>query len=287
MALQAEAKTNYAGFVQPDAAMTMTLASKVSPEDIAQTGAALQLYRTQIAKAIDDSPDVPANKRDAIKALLGPLFDVVGKTIATGRMDGGATVMLLPKSLSFAAGGTIADGPAVEKILTQLVDLTKDIPNGPKLQLNVGTIGDMKLHRMTWSIPQHNPEAREIFGDNFDMIVGISPKSMLVSGGKNAEGLLKSVLQKSSQEAEKSTLPFQLNVALLPILKFSKSINENPIVNRMISAIEQGGNDRVSITTTATATSTTTRVEIQEGLIRAGGEAFKATGGARLNRGAQ
>jgi len=147
MALQADAKTNFAGFVQPDAAMTMTLASKASPEDIAQAGAALQLYRTQIAKAIDDSPDIPAEKREAIKSLLGPLFDVIGKTVASGRMDGGATIALQPRSFSFALGGAIADGSAIEKILTQLVDLTKDMPNAPKLQLNTGTVGDMKLHR--------------------------------------------------------------------------------------------------------------------------------------------
>jgi len=285
MALQAETKTNFAGFVQPEAALTLSLASRTSPEDIAQAGAAIGLYRTQIAKAIDDSPDIPANKREGIKNLLGPLFEVIGKTIASGRTDGGATVMLQPKSFSFAAGGTMADGPAVERILSQVVELTKDMPNAPKLQMNVGTIGDMKLNRLTAPIPQHNTEAREVLGDNFEMIIGISPKSMIVSGGKNAEGLLKSVLQRSSQESEKSISPFQLNVSVLPILKFSKSIDDNPIVNRMIAAIEQGGNDRVSISTTATTTSTTTRVEIQEGLIRAGGEAFKATGGARLNRG--
>jgi hypothetical protein len=288
MALQADAKTNFVGFVQPDAAVTMTLASKSSPEDIAQAAAALQLYRTQIAKTIDDSPDVPANKRDAIKALLGPLFDVIGKTIATGRMDGGATVVLQPKSFAFAGGGAIADGPTVEKILTQVGDLIKDIPNAPKLQLNTGTVGDMKLHRLTTQIPAHAAEMREVFGENFEMIVGISPNSVIVAGGKNAEALLKGVLQKSSQERETSVSPLDLTISLLPILKFSKSIDSgNPIVSRMVSSLEQGGNDQVSIRNKGTASSSVTRVEIQEGVIRAGGEGFKAGQAARGNRGAR
>lgn len=278
MATQADAKTNFAGFALPEAAVTMSLASKVSQEDIAQVGTAMQAYRTQIAKQIDDSPDIPANKREAIKGLIGPLFDVIGKTIATGRMDGGLTVLLLPKSLSFAGGGVVADGPAVEKLVVQLADLTKDLPNAPKLQLNAGTLGDMKLHRLTAPISNHNPEARDLFGENMEVIVAIGPTSVIVSGGKNAEALLKNVVQKSSEQREKSIMPFQLSVALLPILKFSKSIDENPIVNRMISSLEQGGNDRINITSQAGPRSSTMRIEIQEGLIRAGGEAAKSAG---------
>lgn len=278
MAMQADAKTNFAGFALPEAAVTMSLASKVSPEDIAQVNSALQTYRVQIAKQIDDSPDIPADKREAIKGLLAPLFEVIGKTIATGRMDGGMTVLLLPKSLSFAGGGVVADGPAVEKLVVQLADLTKDLPNAPKLQLNAGTLGEMKLHRLTAPIPNHNPEARDLFGENLEIIVAVGPKSVIVSGGKNAEALLKNVVQKSSEQREKSITPFQLSVALLPILKFSKSIDENPIVNRMISSLEQGGNDRINITSQAGPRSSTMRIEIQEGLIRAGGEAAKSAG---------
>jgi hypothetical protein len=286
MGQQANAKTNYAGFVQPDAAVTMTLASKSSPEDIAQASTAIQIYRAQAAKAIDDSPDVPANKREAIKALFGPLFDVIEKTIATGRMDGGATVMMQSKSFAFALGGAIADSPSVEKILVQIGDLIKDIPNAPKLQLNTGTVGDMKLSRLTTPIPPQAADMRDVFGENFEMVVGISPKSFIIAGGKNAEGLLKSVLQKSSQETEKSVSPLDLTISLLPILRFSKSIDsDNPIVSRMVSSLEQGGNDRVSITNKGTSTSSTTRFEIQEGIIRAGGEGFKAGQAARMNRG--
>ena len=86
------------------------------------------------------------------------------------------------------------------------------------------------------------------------------------------------MVQKSAEQREKAITPFQLSVALLPILKFSKSIDENPIVNRMIGALEQGGNDRVNITSQAGPRSSTMRIEIQEGLIRAGGEAAKSAG---------
>src|SRR5262245_8069938 len=72
MAMHADAKTNFAGFLYQGAAVSFNLAAKSSPEDIAQAKAALQTYRAQLAKQIDDSPDIPADKREAIKNLLGP-----------------------------------------------------------------------------------------------------------------------------------------------------------------------------------------------------------------------
>ena len=53
-----------------------------------------------------------------------------------------------PKSIAFAAGGTVADGAAVEKTLRSLVDLAKDLPDFPKVQFDAGSIGDVKLHRL-------------------------------------------------------------------------------------------------------------------------------------------
>jgi hypothetical protein len=274
MAMQIDLKTSFAGFLMPDASVSVGVAGKTSPEDIAQAGATLQAIRGHLSKHIDDSPDIPGDKREAIKALLVPVFDVLTKTIATGRVDGGLTVVLMPKSLSFAAGGLCADGATVEKILRSVADLGKDINNFPKLQLNTGTIGDMKLSRLTAPIPPNSP-ARDVLGDTLEIIVGVSPGSVIIAGGKDAEGLLRKVLDSSAQNRDKAVLPVQVNVAVLPIAKFMKSFDENPNINSVITTLEQTGNDRVTVTSTPATRSSTTRIEIQEGVIKAVGAAAK------------
>jgi hypothetical protein len=274
MAMQTDLKTNFAGFTQPEASVSVNVAGKMGPDDIVQAGATLQAIRGHLSKHIDDSPDIPGDKREQIKALLVPLFDVLTKTISTGRMDGGLTVVLMPKSLSFAAGGICADGATVEKILKSVADLGKDINNFPKLQLNAGTIGDMKLNRLTAPIPPNSP-ARDVLGDTLEIIVGISPGSVIVAGGKQAEALLRKVLDSSAQNRDKAVLPVQVNVAVLPIAKFVKSLDENPNVNSVITSLEQSGNDHVTVTSTPAPRSSTTRIEIQEGVIKAVGAAAK------------
>jgi hypothetical protein len=278
MAAQADAKTNFAGFMLPEASVTMSLASKTSPEDIEQVKPALQAARVQWSKQIDDSPDIPGDKREAIKGALGQLFDVIEKTVATGRMDGGGALVLLPKSVAFAFGGAVEDGAGVDKVLKSVVDLGVGIPNFPQIKLNAGSIGDYKLNRLTAPIPGRNDDARELLGDNLEIIIGVGPKSVIVSGGRDAEALLKKVIDRSAQEKEKAISPLSINVALLPILKFYKSVDDNPIVGNVLASLEKSGNDRVTIVNQAAPRSSTTRIEIQEGVIKAIGEGAKSAG---------
>jgi hypothetical protein len=287
-ALQQDAKTQFGGFLLPDAAVTMTAVSRTTPEDLAQIGPAMKASREMWSKQIDDAPGVPADKRDAAKRVMGEFMDVIEKTAATGRGDFGLAVVLLPKSLSFALGGYIADGAAMEKALKDGLELAKslakDQAGGPQVEFNVGTHGQIRLHRLTAEIPNREPEARELLGDKLEILVGVGPQSFFVSGGKDAEALLKNIVDRSAAEPNKAVLPLQLDVAMLPILKFYKSVDDNPIVNDLIGTLEQVGNDHLLVTVEPGPRSSRTRIELQEGLIKAAGGAAKAAGaGPRIN----
>jgi hypothetical protein len=282
MALQQDVKTQFAGLLMPEASITLSAASRTSPEELAQIGPALKAQRDMWAKQIDDSPDLPAEKREAAKRVLTQVFDVLEKTAASGRGDFAAAVVLLPKSLSFVAAGYVADGPAMEKAIRDGLDLAKDQPNFPTIQFNAGSHGEVKFHRLTANIPGREAEARELLGEKLEILIGIGPNSVLVSGGKDAEGLLKKVLDGSAAEKDKAVPPAQLKIALLPILKFYKSVDDNPIVGGLINRLEQTGNDQITMVSTAGPRDSTMRLEVQEGLIQAIGEAAKALGAAGL-----
>lgn len=285
LALQADVKTQFAGFLLPDAAVTFSGVSKASKEFLEQYGQAMKFPREMWMKQIDDSPDFPAEKRDAAKKVMGQLFDVLEKTQQSGKSDAGAALVLLPKSIAFAMGFYVVDGPALEKALKDAVDLAKGQPDFPQVQFNAGTHGDVKLHRLTAPVPAHETEMRELIGEKLEIIVGIGPTSIYIAGGKDAEALLKKAIDRSAAEPDKAVPPGQVNVSLLPIMKFAKSVDENPIVHSIVSTLEQVGNDKITIVNTPGQRSTTTRVEIQEGVINAVGEAAKAFGAPGGRRG--
>jgi hypothetical protein len=103
----------------------------------------------------------------------------------------------------------------------------------------------------------------------------------VVAVGKDSEGTLKKVLDASASAGEKAVPPMQLNIALLPILKFYNSMDDNPIVSDLVSTLENSGNDRLSIVSEAGERSSRTRIEIQEGIIKVIGNAVKAFGGGQ------
>ena len=282
MALQMNAKTDFAGFLLPEAAITFAAVSKTSPDDLAQLGPAMKASREMWSKQIDDAPDFPAEKREGAKRVLGQVFDVLEKSAATGKGDMGGVLLLMPKSISFAIGGYISDGPALQKALKDGLELLKDRPNFPQVQYNAGSYGELKFDRLTATIPEREPEARELLGDKLEILAAFGPKSFMISGGKDAEGLLKKIVDGSSAAKGKDVPAGQLSVSLLPILKFYRSVDDNPIVGGLISKVEQVGNDKLTLTSQAGQRDSKIHLEIQEGLIRAIGEAAKAFGAGGL-----
>jgi hypothetical protein len=287
MALNADAKSDFAGVLLPEAAVTFNMAAKLSESDIGQMGAAFATLKSQLSSQIDDDPNLTGEQRTVAKEVLVKLLDVFEQTAKTGKIDAGAALVLEPGSLNFVLGGFVADGPAFEKALKQVLDLAKNEPNVPKVQFGAGKIGNVTLHKTAIPVPADEAEARQILGEKLDVILGIGPQSIYVTAGKSAEALLKKVID-GSAGGPKNVPPAQFNIALLPILKFSASMDpNNPLLPALVASLEKSGNDRLIITSTGTANGTQMRIEVQEGIIRLGGEAARQMGAAGQAPGAE
>jgi hypothetical protein len=283
MALNAETKSAFTGVLLPEASVTMNATAKLAESDIAQVDAAIQTGRDQLGKQIDDDPNLTAEQRTIAKDVMGKLLDVFQETAKSGKIDLGFALVLEPKSIGMVAGGYVADGPAFERAVKQIVELAKNEPDFPKVQFNAGTHGSVTLHKASVAVPDREPEARELLGEKLDIILGIGAKSIYLSAGKNAEGLLKKVIDQSAQSAEKPVPAMQLNVAVLPILKFMASVDENPMLPGLIAALEKSGSDKLLITSQGSARGSSMRIEVQEGLLKLIGEAVKQSTGGNLN----
>jgi hypothetical protein len=274
MAQQNGIKSQFAGFLLPEASVTLNLAQVMAKEDLAQVQEVMKAAREQTAKKIDDDPNLPAEKREAAKKVVGQLIDVLEQTLAGGKLDGGAALVLLPKSISFVAGGYVADGAAMEKAVKDLVDLAKNEPNFPEVKFNVATHAGVALHTLKAPIPEGEAETRELFGDKLEVMLGTGKNSFFVSLGKDSESLLKKVIDRNSSSAGTAVPPFQLNVALLPILKSYSSVDAgNPIVAGLVSTLEQEGGDKLIVVNSVGPRSSTFHIEVQEGLVRVIGDA--------------
>jgi hypothetical protein len=272
-------KSNFAGFLLPEASVTMNFVGKLGPEDIEQNKTLLATFKDQALKQIDDDPKIDAPKREPLKQIFSQFVDVLSKTIESGKMDGGAALVLEPNNISFVAGGYVADGAGLEAAFKKLVDVAKDDPEFPKVKLDVATHAGVKFHTLSVPIPEGEEEAREFFGENMELVLGTSGNSMYAAFGKGSQKLIKKVMDSSSTSAGNEALPMQFHVALLPILKFAQGVDDNPIVPALVSTLEKAGNDKISLTSTATGRGSKGRFELGEGVLQVIGEAVKVFAG--------
>ena len=278
-----QTKSSYTAFLAPGAAATLNFVAPVAKEDLEQMRTLIEGIKANAQKELDNDPNLDAPRRAAAKELIAGFIEVLQQTLEEGKVDGGAALMLEPKSLNFVAGGLVADGAKVESLFKRLAELAKDEPEAPEIKLNAGKHRDVNLH--TISGPNDDEKAREILGDKIHIVLGTGPKSLYVAFGKDGEGLLKKMIDQVAQgQGPKDAPPSQLNVSLLPILKFAASIEENPIIPAMVSVLEKSGKDKMTIVSELRPRGTNTRILVEEGVLQAIGEGVKQAGLAPMGQ---
>lgn len=265
------------GFVLPGACVSFHGRGATDAQSIQDTQAMLKNLGEMFRKQIDDAPDIPADKREPIKDLVSQYLDFIGKIVAAGKAEGGGVLMLQPGSVAFALGLTIPDPASLEKLLNAALALGKDVPDFPKLEMNVATLGDLKVHRLlTPPIPE--PEAAALLGERLEILVAVGPQRAYLVGGKEARGLLDKLVAAAGPPPMADLPQMELQVSLVPILRFTQSIDENPIVGQVLRGLENAGKDQIIFSTRIQQRHRITRFEVQEGILQAIGQAVKAMG---------
>jgi hypothetical protein len=108
--------------------------------------------------------------------------------------------------------------------------------------------------------------------------VAVGPQRAYLVGGKNARGLLDKLVAAANTPPSADLPQMELQVSLTPILRFAQSIDENPIAGQVLRALENGGKDQILFNSQVQSRESITRLEIQEGILQAIGQAVKAMG---------
>jgi hypothetical protein len=272
----ANAKTKFGGFLSDGAAVKMNLTTKGgSPEDIAQSVAAIKMLREQAMKAIDEESELPEGQaREIVKSAMGDVMDVLTATIEGGSFDMGGMVQLEPGKLTVAMGGLVADGAKMESALKKLENLAKEEEGFKGVQWNADEHDGVKFH--TLQVPMDDEDAQKLLGDQLDVVIGTSDNTFLVAFGKDAMATLKGVLDKSKADADKTVPPMQVAISVGKIAAFIAAQEDDPtaaMIAEMLS--KSGGKDHVNLTITGIPNGFVYRIEAQEGVLKAIGAAAK------------
>ena len=267
------AKTDFAGFALPGAAMTLLSAGTSDEKDVADAKATLADLKAAANKLLDAN-DQLGDRREAAKQLLGDFLDVAEKSVELKKSDGGMSIVL-EDGPAAVFGARIAEGAKLEAPLKNLVkELAKDDPKLAEfVKFDAEKYEGVNFHVAT--IPAPNPE-REVFGESVQIVVGISPSSLYVGAGKDPIAVIKKAMDASKASPGKAIDPVDMVISGTTIAKFFAKATQADDDAQAKKSLEKaatllaksGGKDHVTMTLKAVPDGVTMRLNIESGVIQ-------------------
>lgn len=268
-------KSAFGGLGGRDPAALLSLTTALMPADVAQVTAGMTAARQQAMQAIDDDAGVPADKKEPLKSALGGILDVIAATMAAGKLDMAAAVNLLPGSLEVVGGAVVADGLKLEKSVKQIVEMVKDQPGFPQVQLDFAKLDGVNLHKIEIPAGEIDPNLGRLLGDRLEIILGFSRDRALMAVGRDGVATLKPVTTLSPNAGP--AIPVQLRVAVGQWMKMANAVESNPATQALAAAADQAnGDDKISLSIRPIERGSAYSLQISGGVIKMAGAAAKA-----------
>jgi len=275
-----DTKTDFFGFLSDDEAMSMNLTGTMTKDDIEQLTTMLSQWRAGVLEEIENSDEIDTEDIQEAKRLIEEAFDVFQDTVDSGKMDAGSLVVLNGDDMTFLAGGYVANGKKLDRAFRDLVELAKKDPEFPKTKFDVGKHGDVTFHSMTAPIPEDEEDARDVFGDSIDVIVGIGGESFYVAVGEDGQAKLKKAIDRSKAAPGKKVLPMQMRVSVGDIIEYVERFDDSGFAEAALEELDNvGDNDHILISTEPVERGSKTRFEIQQGVLTLIGAGAAAVAG--------
>ena len=274
--------TKYAGFIVPNAAISGNFASVIPEDQLQESIAALDGFEQTALKELDEDSDLEDDAvKETAKNLVKGLFDLLRETAKTGTLDSAVSVILEENAMTLALAGHVADGAKVESMVQELVKVAESEEKiFSKKEFNSGTHNGVRLHELAVPIPD-DEYISELLGGELQICLGAADNDMYIAVGTDPVGNLKKMIDASKANPKKPTSPFSATIKLAPILKFAESMEEDIDMGGIIAMLESSGNDHIRITATGIENGFTYRFLIEEGVLKAAGQAAQmGMGGA-------
>jgi hypothetical protein len=162
------------------------------------------------------------------KKFVEDFSALLDETMAAGSYDASSAVRIEGKDVTVAAGMVVSDGKKVAAMLKTLAESEKSNPDFPEVLFDYVTHQNVAIHYAKFPTPEQG-NVKKAFGDEIDIAVGTSDKTVWVALGAGAIDQLKKAIDESalgaSKQLDKTT---QMKISLTPILQFVGATEAQP-----------------------------------------------------------
>lgn len=270
-------KTDFGGFYQPDAALTLSSFAALDKSQQEQMNDTLTMYRVMLERAIDEQ-ELGDEEKAKAKEMADAVVKIFADTIAAGRMDMGAALKLAPAKSTLIGGAAVADGSAADKVLRELVEVAKaEQPEAAEmLKLDAAEHAGVKFHTLSMPLPEemeNREQVTALIGEKVELVVGVGAKQLYLGVGEGSLDTLKAAIDKSKAEAGKEVLPMRMSLSVSPVAKLVGEMADDFMVKMTASSIgaaleTAAGDDHVTIIGEPIPNGARYRITLQKGILK-------------------
>ena len=278
LAYSKDATTSFVGFRGDDSAISFAMANKLPADQLAPTMAAIDGMKTALLQEMQTDGNFPnAETQKLAEEVVGDVIEILKETLQSGKLDGVGSAQLANEASSAIVAGYVADGSKVESLLKKLADVAKSDPDFPGITFNADNHDGTQFHTMSVPIPD-GEEARKVFGDQLDLVIGTGAESFCLGVGNDCLSQIKDAMDRSKSASDTVVAPVEITVSAAKIMGLAASLTEDASVQAVAQTLAAAtGSDHVIIAANHVANGVRYRYEIQDGIVRAIGQAISAS----------
>jgi hypothetical protein len=283
MADTAGLKSNFAGFFNPDAALTFRVTGKLSESDVTQALQIFDVVKEQGKKAIEAQGLGEEQTRLALE-IGAELLDVAEEAVEGREFDGGLALAAGDYGIALITGGHLAGAAKLEEIFKKVVERAKkDEPDVDQfLKMNAAEYKGVRFH--TLSVPAamvFEEGVPPAYADSdVKITLGFGDSAVFLAHGRDPVALLKAAIDRSAAAPEAAVVPAQLSLSARAIGNLLETISASQaaeIPQELIAALKQAGDrDHLLISSEAIPNGMKSRLTIESGVLKVIGAAVKA-----------
>ncbi len=267
----------FSSVVDSNNAMYYHAAASLDEKVIERTRQSMDSVNAMIDKAINDSEDLEPSQKEDLNEAADALLTLFMDTMAEGKFDVGAKAVADDGMINFCLGMFVADGTKAAALAKDIADKVKSVEDAPTFSFDEATYKGVTMHSVHISIPEEEAEMRETFGEELVVKIGTAPKAVYVATGTESEATLKSFIDAQTTDDDPADRPLgQMEIQLLPFLRFAQSVKANDVVAAMIDTLSQDAEtDYLSVESNVIENGQAASLEIGEGILKAIGAAVR------------
>ncbi|QDV62113.1 hypothetical protein [Crateriforma conspicua] len=269
--------SRFASVIRDDAAAYFHGAASLGPALVEQSRDSISGSVTMVKKALEQSDELNEDEMADVNELIDAVAGLVMDSIAEGKTDAGGVLLADTGSLQFAMGTFVSDGDEAAQVVKDLAAKLEGKPNTPRFKFDMSEYGGVTIHLIEADVPESEDEARKVLGDVLKVYVGTADEAVYVAIGDASVDLAKELIDSGTTNQAAGEALSQGRILMLPILKYVRSIESNPVIDAMVQSLtNENLSGQVEFTANSIPSGQKANLVIGEGVLKAVGAGIQA-----------